>query len=55
MSGEAIRTWIHPLHAVGVGVVTSDTQAVGILYGAVGVQVVAAPARIGDNGVGRHE
>ena len=39
------------MHAVGVGVVAPDTEPVCILDGAVGVQVVAAPAGISDDGV----
>lgn len=53
--GWGIVTWIHPLHAVGVGVVISHAETLSIFDGAVGVEIVASPAGVGDDSMCRDE
>lgn len=67
MVGASQRTWVDPLHAIWVGIVVAHSEtgipdyiwwevgAVEACDGAICVEVVAAPARVCDDYVGRDE
>ena len=53
--GGGQRTWVYPLHAIGICVVGSHAQAVLGGDVACGLEVIAPPAGVCDNCVGGGE